>query len=132
MESLSAYARQFLGSGEARRRFDRGLSPAISIEQRATGSNPRSTIGTVTEICDYRACSSPTSAALCIPGGKEIASQSPERIVDMVMLQRRTSASTSRSIARPQGEFKKELAGLRVRGLHQSLHRRPVPSLEGT
>ncbi len=54
VESLSAYARQFLGQME-KPRFDiiRGLSPTISIEQKTTGTNPRSTVGTITEIADY-------------------------------------------------------------------------------
>ena len=54
VESLSAYARQFLGQME-KPRYDtiRGLSPTISIEQKTAGSNPRSTVGTITEIADY-------------------------------------------------------------------------------
>ncbi len=54
VESLSAYARQFLGQME-KPKYDsiRGLSPTISIEQKTTGSNPRSTVGTITEISDY-------------------------------------------------------------------------------
>ena len=54
MESLSAYARQFLGQME-KPRYDqlRGLSPTIAIEQKSASSNPRSTVGTVTEIYDY-------------------------------------------------------------------------------
>src|SRR5678809_302436 len=54
VESLSAYARQFLGQME-KPRYDtiRGLSPTISIEQKTTGTNPRSTVGTITEISDY-------------------------------------------------------------------------------
>ena len=63
VESLSAYARQFLEQME-KPDVDliEGLSPAISIEQKTTGSNPRSTVGTVTEIYDSSGCSSPTSA----------------------------------------------------------------------
>ena len=54
VESLSAYARQFLGQME-KPKYDviRGLSPTISIEQKTTGTNPRSTVGTITEISDY-------------------------------------------------------------------------------
>src|SRR5512139_3081723 len=54
VESLSAYARQFLGQME-KPKYDsiRGLSPTISIEQKTTGTNPRSTVGTITEIADY-------------------------------------------------------------------------------
>ena len=56
VESLSAYARQFLGQME-KPKYDtiRGLSPTISIEQKTTGTNPRSTVGTITEISDYLA-----------------------------------------------------------------------------
>ncbi len=55
VESLSAYARQFLGQMD-KPKYDtiRGLSPTISIEQKTTGTNPRSTVGTITEIADYQ------------------------------------------------------------------------------
>jgi len=63
VESLSSYARQFLGQME-KPRFDtiRGLSPAISIEQKAASNNPRSTVGTITEVTTTCACSTPRSA----------------------------------------------------------------------
>ena len=64
-----------------------GLSPAIAIEQKTTGSNPRSTVGTVTEIYDYlRLLFANIGVPHCHQCGREIASQSLERIVDMVML----------------------------------------------
>src|SRR6266436_1712392 len=88
VESLSAYARQFLEQME-KPDVDLidGLSPAISIEQKTTGSNPRSTVGTVTEIYDYlRLLFANIGVPHCPNCGKEIASQSLERIVDMVML----------------------------------------------
>jgi excinuclease ABC subunit A len=88
VESLSAYARQFLEQME-KPDVDLidGLSPAISIEQKTTGSNPRSTVGTVTEIYDYlRLLFASIGVPHCPNCGKEIASQSLERIVDMVML----------------------------------------------
>jgi ABC-type dipeptide/oligopeptide/nickel transport system ATPase component len=64
VESLSAYARQFLGQME-KPRYDtiRGLSPTISIEQKTTGTNPRSTVGTITEISDYLRVSTRASAS---------------------------------------------------------------------
>src|SRR5881409_88888 len=88
VESLSAYARQFLEQME-KPDVDliEGLSPAISIEQKTTGSNPRSTVGTVTEIYDYlRLLFANIGAPHCPNCGKAITSQSLERIVDMVML----------------------------------------------
>src|SRR5476651_183415 len=88
VESLSAYARQFLEQME-KPDVDliEGLSPAISIEQKTTGSNPRSTVGTVTEIYDYlRLLFANIGVPHCPNCGKAIASQSLERRVDMVML----------------------------------------------
>src|SRR5437867_7031353 len=96
VESLSAYARQFLEQME-KPDVDliEGLSPAISIEQKTTGSNPRSTVGTVTEIYDYlRLLFANIGVPHCSNCGKEITSQSLERIVDMVMLYPRTHGST--------------------------------------
>src|SRR5262245_37365807 len=87
VESLSAYARQFLEQME-KPDVDLidGLSPAISIEQKTTGSNPRSTVGTVTEIYDYlRLLFANIGIPHCPSCGKEITSQSLERIVDLVM-----------------------------------------------
>src|SRR5207253_5656217 len=86
--SLSAYARQFLDQME-KPDVDLidGLSPAISIEQKTTASNPRSTVGTVTEIYDYlRLLFANIGIPHCHQCGREIASQSLERIMDMVML----------------------------------------------
>ena len=88
VESLSAYARQFLEQME-KPDVDliEGLSPAISIEQKTTGSNPRSTVGTVTEIYDYlRLLFANIGVPHCSNCGREIASQSLERILDLVML----------------------------------------------
>src|SRR3954454_10365964 len=120
VESLSAYARQFLEQME-KPDVDliEGLSPAISIEQKTTGSNPRSTVGTVTEIYDYlRLLFANIGVAHCPNCGKEIASQSLERIVDMVMLypQDERINVLAPIVRGRKGEFKKELAGLRVRG----------------
>ncbi len=120
VESLSAYARQFLEQME-KPDVDLidGLSPAISIEQKTTGSNPRSTVGTVTEIYDYlRLLFANIGVPHCPNCGKEITSQSLERIVDMVMLYPQDARiNVLAPIVRGRkGEFKKELAALRARG----------------
>src|SRR5438105_14611436 len=120
VESLSAYARQFLEQME-KPDVDLidGLSPAISIEQKTTGSNPRSTVGTVTEIYDYlRLLFANIGVPHCPNCGKEITSQSLERIVDMVMLYPQDARiNVLAPIVRGRkGEFKKELAALRAKG----------------
>jgi excinuclease ABC subunit A len=87
VESLSAYARQFLGQMD-KPDVDsiEGLSPAISIDQKTTSRNPRSTVGTVTEIYDYlRLLWARIGTPHCHTCGKEIAAQSVEQIVDQVM-----------------------------------------------
>lgn len=120
VESLSSYARQFLEQME-KPDVDLidGLSPAIAIEQKTTGSNPRSTVGTVTEIYDYlRLLFANIGVPHCHLCGREIASQSLERIIDMVML----SPNDERvNVLAPvvrgrKGEFRKELAALRAKG----------------
>jgi excinuclease ABC subunit A len=120
VESLSAYARQFLEQME-KPDVDliEGLSPAISIEQKTTGSNPRSTVGTVTEIYDYlRLLFANIGVPHCPNCGREIASQSLERIVDLVMTYPQdTRINVMAPIVRGRkGEFKKELLALRTRG----------------
>ncbi len=87
VESLSAYARQFLGLMEKPDvDFIDGLSPAISIEQKGTPRNPRSTVGTVTEIYDYlRLLFSRVGVPHCIKCGKPITQQTVEQIVDSVL-----------------------------------------------
>ncbi|MFA5147953.1 MAG: excinuclease ABC subunit UvrA [Candidatus Omnitrophota bacterium] len=87
IDSLSAYARQFL---EQLQKPDcdsiEGMSPAISIEQKTAGSNPRSTVGTTTEIYDYlRVLFARIGAPHCYKCGRKIARQSPQEIVDQVM-----------------------------------------------
>ena len=82
VESLSAYARQFLGQME-KPRYDtiRGLSPTISIEQKTTGNNPRSTVGTITEISDYfRVLWARTGKQHCHQCGDRVESQTAEQI----------------------------------------------------
>src|SRR5580765_3432064 len=120
VESLSAYARQFLEQME-KPDVDLidGLSPAISIEQKTTGSNPRSTVGTVTEIYDYlRLLFANIGVPHCPNCGKEIAGQSLERIVHMVMFypQDERINVLAPMVRGRKGEFKKELAALRQRG----------------
>jgi excinuclease ABC subunit A len=120
VESLSAYARQFLEQME-KPDVDLidGLSPAISIEQKTTASNPRSTVGTVTEIYDYlRLLFASIGVPHCPSCGKEISSQSLERIVDMVLLYPQDARiNVLAPIVRGRkGEFKKELAAIRGRG----------------
>ena len=87
MESLSSYARQFLGSMD-KPDVDliEGLSPAISIEQKSTNKNPRSTVGTITEIYDYyRLLFARTGHAHCPSCGREIREQSVDQIIDSIM-----------------------------------------------
>ena len=120
VESLSAYARQFLEQVD-KPDVDQidGLSPAISIEQRTTGVNPRSTVGTVTEIYDYlRLLFANIGIPYCCSCGIPISSQSVSQIVEAV-----TSGPTDErvNVLAPivrgrKGEFKKELAALRARG----------------
>ena len=120
VESLSAYARQFLEQME-KPDVDSidGLSPALSIEQKTTGANPRSTVGTVTEIYDYlRLLFANIGVAHCPHCGLAITSQARDQIVAQVM----TYPPDMRiNVLAPvvrgrKGEFKKELAGWRQRG----------------
>lgn len=87
VESLSAYARQFLGLMEKPDvDFIEGLSPAISIEQKGTAKNPRSTVGTVTEIYDYlRLLFARIGVPHCVKCGQPISQQTVEQIVDSVL-----------------------------------------------
>ncbi len=87
VESLSSYARQFLGQMEKPKvEYIEGLSPAISIDQKSTSKNPRSTVGTVTEIYDYlRLLYARIGTPHCPVCGKEISSQTLDEIVDQVL-----------------------------------------------
>jgi excinuclease ABC subunit A len=87
VESLSAYARQFLGQMEKPDvDFIEGLSPAISIDQKSTSRNPRSTVGTITEVYDYlRVLFARIGHPHCPRCGRPIGRQTPEQIVDQVM-----------------------------------------------
>ena len=87
MESLSSYARQFLGQMEKPNvESIEGLSPAISIDQKSTNRNPRSTVGTVTEIYDYfRLLYARVGIPHCPKCGKVIARQTVDQMVDQIM-----------------------------------------------
>ena len=120
VESLSAYARQFLEQME-KPDVDQidGLSPAISIEQKTTSKNPRSTVGTVTEIYDYlRLLYARVGQILCHRCGKAISSQTVEQMVDQVMqLPEKTRLMIMAPIVRERkGEYRKELAQLQADG----------------
>lgn len=120
VESLSSYARQFLGQME-KPNVDsiEGLSPAISIDQKTTSKNPRSTVGTVTEIYDYlRLLYARVGVPHCPVCGKEISQQTTDQIVDVVM---KLDIGTKIQILSPvvkarKGEHTKELEGLRKSG----------------
>lgn len=120
VESLSTYARQFL---EQMSKPDvesiSGLSPTISIEQRTTSYNPRSTVGTVTEVYDYlRLLFARVGKPFCWKCGKPIQSQSPQQIVDFILgFPDNTKLSILAPIVRGRkGEYQKELFQLRQRG----------------
>ncbi len=87
VESLSAYARQFLGQMDKPDvDFIEGLSPAVSIDQKSTSKNPRSTVGTITEVYDYlRLLYSRAGRPHCPKCGRPIARQTPQQIVDRVL-----------------------------------------------
>jgi excinuclease ABC subunit A len=120
VESLSAYARQFLGQME-KPDVDQieGLSPAISIEQRTAGSNPRSTVATVTEIYDYlRLLYARVGTQRCVSCGRAIRSQTVQEMVDALLSAR---AGARIQILAPvvrgrKGEYRKEWAHWRKLG----------------
>jgi excinuclease ABC subunit A len=87
VESLSAYARQFLGQMDKPDvDFIEGLSPAVSIDQKSTNRNPRSTVGTITEVYDYlRLLYARAGRPHCPVCGRDIARQTPQQIVDRIM-----------------------------------------------
>ncbi|MDX2478750.1 MAG: excinuclease ABC subunit UvrA [Desulfuromusa sp.] len=120
VESLSSYARQFLEQME-KPDVDQidGLSPAISIEQKTTSKNPRSTVGTVTEIYDYlRLLYARVGQILCHRCGNPIRSQTIEQMVDQVMqFPEKTKLMVMAPIVRSRkGEYRKELAQLQADG----------------
>lgn len=120
IESLSSYARQFLGQMEKPDvELIEGLSPAISIDQKTTSHNPRSTVGTVTEIYDYfRLLFARVGVPHCPECGREIRRQSVDEIADRVMLR---PAGSKIMVEAPvvrgkKGEFVKELASYKKSG----------------
>ncbi len=120
VESLSSYARQFLGQMEKPSvDYIEGLSPAISIDQKTTSKNPRSTVGTVTEIYDYlRLLYARIGIPHCHICGKEISKQTVDQIVDKVM---KLPESTKIQVMAPivkgrKGEHVKELDSARKSG----------------
>jgi len=120
VESLSAYARQFLGQMKKPEvDYIEGLSPAISIDQKTTRMNPRSTVGTVTEIYDYlRLLFARIGIAHCHVCGKEISQQTPDQIVDNILQE---SEDTKIQILAPlvrdrKGEHQKIFEDLRSKG----------------
>ena len=120
VESLSAYARQFLEQME-KPDVDsiEGLSPAIAIEQKTTSRNPRSTVGTVTEVYDYlRLLFARVGKPYCYQCGREITPQTVQQIVDRIMaLPERSRVHVLAPIVRGRkGEFRKELLDLRKAG----------------
>lgn len=120
VESLSAYARQFLGQMEKPdvESID-GLSPAISIDQKTTGKNPRSTVGTVTEVYDYiRLLFARIGVPHCPKCGREIKPQSVDQIVDAVTaLEERTRIQILAPVARGRkGEYVKTFEDARKNG----------------
>ena len=120
VESLSAYARQFLEQlSKPEVESISGLSPTISIEQRTTSYNPRSTVGTVTEIYDYlRLLYSRVAKPYCWNCEKPIRSQSPQQIVDQILeLPTGSKIAILAPIVRGRkGEYQKELVQLRQKG----------------
>ncbi|WP_066495934.1 excinuclease ABC subunit UvrA [Abyssisolibacter fermentans] len=120
VESLSSYARQFLGQMEKPHvEYIAGLSPAISIDQKTTNRNPRSTVGTVTEIYDYlRLLFARVGTPHCPKCGKEITSQTIDQIVDQVLaFEDRTKIQVLSPIVRGRkGTHKKTLDDIRKQG----------------
>lgn len=120
VESLSSYARQFLGQMEKPKvDYIEGLSPAISIDQKTTSKNPRSTVGTVTEIYDYlRLLYARIGIPHCPVCGREISRQSVDTIVDSIM---KLETGTKIQVLSPivsgrKGEYVKELDSVRKSG----------------
>ncbi|MEU8201463.1 excinuclease ABC subunit UvrA [Streptosporangium sp. NPDC049046] len=120
VESLSAYARQFLGQMDKPDvDFIEGLSPAVSIDQKSTSRNPRSTVGTITEVYDYlRLLWARIGKPHCPQCGRAIARQSPEQIVDRVMeLQEGTRFQVLAPVVRGRkGEYAELFSQLQAKG----------------
>ncbi len=134
VESLSAYARQFLGQME-KPKYDtlRGLSPTISIEQKAASNNPRSTVGTVTEVHDYlRVLFASIGVQHCHSCGRKVGKQSAQQIVEEIM---KAGPGTKLQLLAPivvnrKGEYKDVLADALKRGFSRARIDGKVYSLE--
>ncbi len=120
VESLSAYARQFLGQMEKPKvEYIEGLSPSISIDQKTTNKNPRSTVGTVTEIYDYlRLLYARVGVPHCPKCGQKISSQTVQEIVDQILkLEEREKFKILAPVVRGRkGEYKDLLAQIKREG----------------
>ncbi|HHV37972.1 MAG TPA: excinuclease ABC subunit UvrA [Tepidimicrobium sp.] len=120
VESLSSYARQFLGQMDKPNvEYIEGLSPSISIDQKTTSRNPRSTVGTVTEIYDYlRLLFARIGIPYCYKCGKRISSQTVDQMVDRVMgLEERTRIQILAPVIRgKKGEHQKVLENIKREG----------------
>ena len=119
MESLSSYARQFLGQMQKPDvEYIEGLSPAVSIDQKTTSHNPRSTVGTVTEIYDYmRLLYARAGIPHCPKCGKEIARQTVDQIADRMMTRTGAKLQVIAPVVRGRkGEYVKQLETYRRAG----------------
>ncbi len=125
VESLSAYARQFLGQMDKPDvDFIEGLSPAVSIDQKTTNRNPRSTVGTITEIYDYlRLLFARTGVPHCPVCGAEVSAQTPQQMVDRLLANpERTRFQILAPVVRGRkGEFEDLLDLLRGDGYARAL-----------
>ena len=128
VESLSAYARQFLGQMDKPDvDFIEGLSPAVSIDQKSTSRNPRSTVGTITEVYDYlRLLYARAGRAHCPMCGEPIARQTPQQIVDRIMAGERGPAPPGARAGhpRPQGRVPRAVPPAADAGLQPHRRRR--------
>ncbi|HYR56170.1 MAG TPA: excinuclease ABC subunit UvrA [Myxococcaceae bacterium] len=134
VESLSAYARQFLGQME-KPKYDtlRGLSPTISIEQKAASNNPRSTVGTVTEVHDYlRVLYASIGVQHCWNCGRKVGKQSAQQIIDEIL---KPPSGTKLMLLAPlvqnrKGEHKDVLADAQKRGFSRARIDGKIKALE--
>jgi excinuclease ABC subunit A len=135
VESLSAYARQFLGQMDKPDvDFIDGLSPAVSIDQKAAGRNPRSTVGTITEVYDYlRLLYARVGKPHCPVCGRPIARQSPQQIVDRVLeLPEGTRFQVLAPVVRGRkGEYGEMLRELQTKGYSRARVDGTVIRLDG-
>ena len=123
VESLSSYARQFLGQMDKPDvEYIEGLSPSISIDQKTTSKNPRSTVGTVTEIYDYlRLLYARIGTPYCYKCGKEISSQTVDQMVDKIMeLDERTRLQILAPVIREKGRTCKSIRKIKKKDLLES------------